>query len=153
MSPAAQELSMSQIAPILVAAVPRVVVPVGAEDADELVQDALVAAFEAVHRLEKKGQQSKPSVTHFPSRKTLIIGLAPHWLAQAPLFLILAKCRSISREYSVFFPKRPRPTQPLCGETRLSLSQQLPQLRRWRSPVSMVRAMGGLGWIWSVWTQ
>ena len=56
MSPAAQELFMSQIAPILIAAVPRVVVPVGAEDADELVQDALVAACEAVHRLEKRGQ-------------------------------------------------------------------------------------------------
>jgi hypothetical protein len=39
MSPAAQELFMSQIAPILIAAVPRVVIPVGAEDADELVQD------------------------------------------------------------------------------------------------------------------
>ena len=66
MSPAAQELLMSQIAPILVAAVPRVVVPVGAEDADELVQDALVAACEAVHRLEKRGQQIIPrSVAYY----------------------------------------------------------------------------------------
>jgi DNA-directed RNA polymerase specialized sigma24 family protein len=66
MSPAAQELSMSQIAPILVATVPRVVIPVGAEDADELVQDALVAACEAVHRLEKRGKQIIPkSVAYY----------------------------------------------------------------------------------------
>jgi hypothetical protein len=61
-----QEFFMAQIAPILVAAVPRVVVPVGAEDADELVQDALVAACEAVHRLEKRGQQIVPrSVAYY----------------------------------------------------------------------------------------
>jgi DNA-directed RNA polymerase specialized sigma24 family protein len=66
MSPAAQELFMSQIAPILIAAVPRVVIPVGAEDADELVQDALVAACEAVHRLEKRGKQIIPkSVAYY----------------------------------------------------------------------------------------
>ena len=66
MSPAMQEFFMAQIAPILVAAVPRVVIPVGAEDADELVQDALVAACEAVHRLEKRGQQILPkSVAYY----------------------------------------------------------------------------------------
>ena len=66
MSPAMQEFFMAQIAPILVAAVPRVVVPVGAEDADELVQDALVAACEAVHRLEQRGQQIIPrSVAYY----------------------------------------------------------------------------------------
>jgi DNA-directed RNA polymerase specialized sigma24 family protein len=38
----------------------------GAEDADELVQDALVAACEAVHRLEKRGQQIIPrSVAYY----------------------------------------------------------------------------------------
>jgi DNA-directed RNA polymerase specialized sigma24 family protein len=66
MSPAVQELFMAQIAPILMAAVPRVVIPVGAEDADELVQDALVAACEAVHRLEKRGKQIIPrSVAYY----------------------------------------------------------------------------------------
>ena len=66
MSPAVQELFMAQIAPIPTAAVPRIVVPVGAEDADELVQDALVAACEAVHRLEKRGQQIIPrSVAYY----------------------------------------------------------------------------------------
>ena len=66
MSPAMQRFFMSQIAPILMATVPRVVVPVGAEDADELVQDALVAAGEAVHRLEKRGQQIVPrSVAYY----------------------------------------------------------------------------------------
>jgi DNA-directed RNA polymerase specialized sigma24 family protein len=66
MSPAVQQLFLSQIAPILVATVPRVVTPVGAEDADELVQDALVTACEAVHRLEKKGKKIIPkSVAYY----------------------------------------------------------------------------------------
>jgi hypothetical protein len=41
MSPATQQVFMRQIAPILMAAVPRAVAPVGAEDADELVQGPL----------------------------------------------------------------------------------------------------------------
>jgi hypothetical protein len=66
MSPAMQEFFMSQIAPILVAVVPRVVIPIGAEDADEQVQDALVAACEAVHRLEKRAKQILPrSVAYY----------------------------------------------------------------------------------------
>jgi hypothetical protein len=41
--------------------------PVGAEDADELVQDALVAACDAVHRPEKRGRQIIPrSVAYYP---------------------------------------------------------------------------------------
>ena len=74
MSPAAQELFMSQIAPILIAAVPRVVVPVGAEDADELVQDALVAACESVHRLEKRGQQIIPKSVAYYTIQRLKMG-------------------------------------------------------------------------------
>lgn len=66
MSPAMQQLFLSQIAPILVVAVPRVVTPVGAEDPDELVQDALVMACEAAHRLEKDGKPVIPrSVAHY----------------------------------------------------------------------------------------
>jgi hypothetical protein len=66
MSPAVQELFMSQIAPILIAAVPRTVLPVGAEDPEELVQDALVAACTAVHRLEQNGKQIIPkSVAYY----------------------------------------------------------------------------------------
>ena len=74
MSPAAQELFMSQIAPILMAAVPRVVIPVGAEDADELVQDALVAACEAVHRLEKRGKQIIPKSVAYYTLQRLKMG-------------------------------------------------------------------------------
>ena len=74
MSPAMQEFFMSQIAPILVAVVPRVVIPIGAEDADELVQDALVAACEAVHRLEKKGQQIIPKSVAYYTIQRLKMG-------------------------------------------------------------------------------
>lgn len=66
MSPAVQHLFLSRIAPILVAAVPRVVVPVGAEDADELVQDALVTACKAVRQLEQTGKRIIPrSVAYY----------------------------------------------------------------------------------------
>ena len=66
MSPAVQELFMTEIAPILIAAVPRVVAPVGSEDADELVQDALAAACEAVDRLERRRRVILPrSVAYY----------------------------------------------------------------------------------------
>jgi hypothetical protein len=57
MSPATQQLFMQQIAPILMAAVPRAVAPVGAEDADELVQDAMATACDAVDSLERRGKR------------------------------------------------------------------------------------------------
>ena len=66
MSPTVQQLFLSQIAPILVVAVPRVVPTVGSEDADELVQDALVTACKAVHSLEQKGKKIIPkSVAYY----------------------------------------------------------------------------------------
>ena len=66
MSPATQQLFMQQIAPILMAAVPRVVVPVGAEEADELVQDAMATACDAVDRLERRGKRIIPrSVAYY----------------------------------------------------------------------------------------
>ena len=66
MSPAAQELFMREIAPMLIATVPRVVMAVGAEDADELVQDALVSACQAVHQLEKNKRPIVPrSVAYY----------------------------------------------------------------------------------------
>ena len=66
MSPATQQLFMQQIAPILMAAVPRAVAPVGAEDADELVQDAMATACDAVDRLERRGKRIIPrSVAYY----------------------------------------------------------------------------------------
>jgi len=66
MSPAVQELFMNEIAPLLIATVPRVVVAVGAEDADELVQDALVSACRAVHQLEQSQRPIVPrSVAYY----------------------------------------------------------------------------------------
>ena len=46
MSPATQQLFMQRIAPILMAAVPRAVAPVGAEDADELVQEVMLKVWQ-----------------------------------------------------------------------------------------------------------
>jgi hypothetical protein len=66
MSPAVQELFVTEIAPILQGAVPRSVLPVGSEDADELVQDALAAACGAVESLEQGGKPILPrSVAYY----------------------------------------------------------------------------------------
>ena len=65
MSPATQQLFMQRIAPILMAAVPRAVAPVGAEDADELVQDAIATACDAVERLERRGKRIIPRSVAF----------------------------------------------------------------------------------------
>ena len=66
MSPAAQRLFMTEIAPILMATVPRVVTPVGSEDSDELIQDALAEACRATDTLERRGKSILPSsVAHY----------------------------------------------------------------------------------------
>lgn len=66
MSPALQETFMREIAPILAATVPRVIRPVGCEDSEELVQDAMAEACQAVDALERRRQPIIPkSVAHY----------------------------------------------------------------------------------------
>ena len=66
MSPAAQRLFMTEIAPILMTTVPRVITPIGSEDHDELVQDALAEACRATDTLERRGKSILPSsVAHY----------------------------------------------------------------------------------------
>jgi hypothetical protein len=47
---------MTEIAPVLAATVPRVIIPIGSEDADELVQDALTEACKAADSLERRNR-------------------------------------------------------------------------------------------------
>lgn len=56
MSPSAGDLLVEQIAPRLRSAIPRCVAPVGAEDAEELVQDAIVTAAQMLERVEMAGK-------------------------------------------------------------------------------------------------
>ena len=60
MSPSAGCLLVEQIAPRLRALVPKSVKPVGAEDAEELVQDAIVIAAQMLHRVELSGKKFTP---------------------------------------------------------------------------------------------
>ena len=60
MSPAAGDLLVEHIAPRLRAAIPKVVKTVGAEDAEELVQDAIVIAAQMLHRVEEQGKSVTP---------------------------------------------------------------------------------------------
>ena len=60
MSPQAGELLIEQIAPRLRATIPRVVKPVGAEDSEELVQDAITVAAQMLQRVEACGKQVTP---------------------------------------------------------------------------------------------
>jgi hypothetical protein len=60
MSPSAGTLLVEQIAPRLRALVPKSVKPVGAEDTEELVQDAIVIAAQMLHRVEQSGKKFTP---------------------------------------------------------------------------------------------
>jgi hypothetical protein len=60
MSPEAGELLMGKIAPRLRSAIPRVVKPVGAEDEEELVQDAIVVAAQMLDAVERNGKTVTP---------------------------------------------------------------------------------------------
>jgi hypothetical protein len=53
-------LLVEQIAPRLRALVPKSVKPVGAEDTEELVQDAIVIAAQMLHRVELSGKKFTP---------------------------------------------------------------------------------------------
>ncbi len=60
MSPKAGFVLMNEIVPRLRSAIPRCVKPVGAEDAEELVQDGIVQAAKMLDRLERQGKQVTP---------------------------------------------------------------------------------------------
>jgi hypothetical protein len=60
MSPEAAEMLMGQIAPRLRSAIPKCVQPIGAEDAEELVQDAIVTAAQMLDRVERAGKTVTP---------------------------------------------------------------------------------------------
>jgi len=60
MSPSAGCLLVEQIAPRLRALVPKSVTPVGAEDTEELVQDAITIAAQMLHRVEQSGKKFTP---------------------------------------------------------------------------------------------
>jgi len=57
MSPKAGFVLIDQIAPRLRAAIPHVVKPVGSEDAEELLQDAMVIAAQMLHAVEARGKE------------------------------------------------------------------------------------------------
>ena len=57
MSPAAGYLLVEQIAPRLRSAIPKCVHPVGAEDAEELVQDAIAMAARMLQNVENAGKR------------------------------------------------------------------------------------------------
>ncbi len=60
MTPAAGDLLMEHIAPRLRSAIPKVVKPVGSEDAEELVQDAIVLAAQMLDAVERNGKTVTP---------------------------------------------------------------------------------------------
>ena len=59
-SPRAGFVLLDQIVPRLRSAIPQCVVPVGAEDHEELVQDAIVFAAQMMDRLEQVGKEVTP---------------------------------------------------------------------------------------------
>jgi DNA-binding CsgD family transcriptional regulator len=66
MSPRAGELLLDVIQPMLIAVVPQVVKTTGAEDSDELVQDGMCMAAQAIEVLENQGKALMPrSVAYY----------------------------------------------------------------------------------------
>ncbi len=57
MSPTLQQQFIQNILPIIVATVPKAIKPIGCEDREELVQDALAMACEGADSLEKRGKE------------------------------------------------------------------------------------------------
>ena len=60
MTAQAGSLLVEQIAPRLRTMVPKAVKPVGAEDAEELLQDAITIAAQMLHRVEVSGKKVTP---------------------------------------------------------------------------------------------
>ena len=60
MTAQAGDLLVEQIAPRLRALVPKSFTPVGAEDTEELVQDAITIAAQMLHRVEQSGKKFTP---------------------------------------------------------------------------------------------
>ena len=60
MSPSAGDLLVEQITPRLRTLVPKSVKPVGAEDPEELLQDAITIAAQMLHRVELSGKKFTP---------------------------------------------------------------------------------------------
>jgi hypothetical protein len=60
MSPSTGDVLVEHIAPRLRAAVPKVVKPVGAEDSEELIQDAIVIAAQMLESVERAGKTVTP---------------------------------------------------------------------------------------------
>jgi hypothetical protein len=60
MSPQAGTLLLDEIAPRLRAAIPRCVQPIGAEDAEELIQDATVMAAKMLQSVQAAGKKVTP---------------------------------------------------------------------------------------------
>jgi len=55
-----QNLVLTEVVPIIATTVPRTCRTLGAEDAEELVQDTVAAACQAVHDLEQRGKPVVP---------------------------------------------------------------------------------------------
>jgi hypothetical protein len=60
MSPKYGALLVQEVAPRLRHIIPNAVKPVGAEDAEELVQDSIVVAAQMLHNLEERGKEVTP---------------------------------------------------------------------------------------------
>ena len=57
MSPQAGLILIEEIIPRLRSTVPRCVIPVGSEDAEELLQDSIAVAAQMLHNIERSGRE------------------------------------------------------------------------------------------------
>ena len=71
MTPQAGQLLMTAIIPIIQSTVPQVVTPIGCDDHQELVQDAIVSACQMADSMEKSGKEILPnSIAYYSIQRT-----------------------------------------------------------------------------------
>jgi len=100
MSPQAGLILIEEIIPRLRSTVPRCVIPIGSEDAEELLQDSIAVAAQMLHNIERSGREVIPAVTACCALLYLQSGWRSNNCSQTDAMAALAQrkghCRSTS---------------------------------------------------------
>ena len=113
MSPQAGLILIEEIIPRLRSTVPRCVTPVGSEDAEELLQDAVAVAAQMLHNIERSGRDVIPAVIACCALLYLQSGWRSNNCSQTDAMAALAQregyCLVLSLEERVIDPETEMP--------------------------------------------
>ena len=113
MSPQAGLILIDEIIPRLRSTVPRCVIPVGSEDAEELLQDSIAVAAQMLHNIEGSGREVLPAVIACCALLYLQSGWRSNNCSQTDAMAALSQreghCRVLSLEERVTDPETEQP--------------------------------------------